>query len=400
MRMRTWPAVRNRASDEDRSLTFAAPVRAPNVREGLRKAPHHPVMVLVGIALFCVCVDAQQNDGPLLDKVEPQVRQPLKELPEAVVVETGRLVYTVSPLSSKGLLSQQIGDALDALLQRAKQAPIVGLRAFVAGSGDTRRVRSVVAEMFTARRLPMPVLTVVQAGALPGTGVQIVIEATGVSRQAGNPQGIALLSAQATDATDLPARVTPLVKKVLAELKADLAADGMEGKDVLRATCFVSSLEDHADARRAVSTEFPKAILNLVQPLRAPPHGLAQCEIVARIGGAIREAPSVTGGLSRVAMLRAPRVVLSGGQIAFGSREEDARLAYQRLGKVLAANGSSLRQAAWLSIYALSGPMGDQARRTGGEFLNRERPPAGVMLVIEDLPALDASFAVDVVAPL
>lgn len=354
---------------------------------------------LLGIALLSISVDGQQNDGPLLDRVEPQVRLPLKELPEAVVVETSRLVYTVSPLSSKGLLSQQIGDALDALLQRAKQAPIVGLRAFVAGSGDTRRVRSVVAEMFTARRLPMPVLTVVQAGALPGTGVQIVMEATGVSRQAENPQGIAFLYAQASDATDLPARVTPLVKKALSDLKADLTAAGLDGKEVLRATCFVSSLEDYAEARRAVSMEFPRAVANFVQPLRAPPHGLAQCAIVARLRGTARGAPAA-GGFSRVAIVRAPKVVLSGGQIAFGSREEDARLAYRRLGKVLEENGSSLRQAAWLSIYALSAPLGDQARRIGSEFLNGDKPPAGAILVCEDLPALDASFAIDVVAPL
>jgi enamine deaminase RidA (YjgF/YER057c/UK114 family) len=316
-----------------------------------------------------------------------------------VIAETSRLAFDVSPLSSKGLLSQQIGDALEALLQRAKQAPIVGLRAFVAGSGDPRRVRSAVAEMFTARHLPMPVLTAVQAGGLPGTGVQIVIEATGVSRQAAKAQGIAFLHAEASDATGLPARVTPLLRKVLSGLKTDLSASGIDGKDVLRATCFVSSLEDQADARRAISTEFPKASLNLVQPLRAPPHGLAQCEIVARIGGTARGAPPAAGQ-PRVAMIRARRVLLSGGQIAFGAREEDARLAYRRLGKVLEENGSSLRQTAWLSIYALTAPMGEQARRIGGESLNAGQPPAGAILVCEDLPALDASFAVDVVAPL
>ena len=360
----------------------------------------------LGIALFCDPGFGQQYDGPLLDKVEPQVRQSLKELPEAVVAETSRLVYTVSPLSSKGLLSQQIGDALDALLRQARSAPIVGLRAFVAGSGDTRRVRSLVGETFTARHLPLPVLTVVQAGALPGTGVQIVMEATGVSRQAENPQGIAFLHAQASDSTDLPARVTPLLKTALSELKADLAASGIDGKDVLRATCFVSSLADYADARRAVSTEFPRAAANFVQPMRAPPHGLAQCAIVARLRGTPREATAVSpgrteapaGGFSRTAVVRARRVVLSGDRIAFGSRGEDARLAFQRLEKVLEEHGSSLRQAAWLSIHALSGPLGDQARRIGGEFLNGNQPPAGVLLVCEDLPALDASFSVDVVA--
>jgi enamine deaminase RidA (YjgF/YER057c/UK114 family) len=367
------------------------------------------VAFLLGIAWLWVPVAGQQNEGPLLDRVETQVRQPLKDLPEAVVVETSRLLFTVSPLSSKGLLSQQIGNALDALLGQAKNAPIAGLRAFVAGSGDTRRVRTMVAETFAARHLPMPVLTVVHAGALPGTGVQIVMEATAASRQAENPQGIAFLNAQASDATNLPARVTPLVKQVLSELKTDLAGAGLDGKDVLRATCFLSSLEDYAEARRVVAAEFPKALLNFVQPLRAPLHGLVQCAIVARLRGTAREAPRgstgsaqapAAGGFSRVAVVRTGRLVLSGDQIAFGSRAEDARLAYQRLDKVLEENGSTLRQAAWLSIYALSDPMGERARRAGSEFMNRDKPPAGSLLVCEDLPALDASFALEVVAPL
>jgi len=158
-----------------------------------------------------------------------------------------------------------------------------------------------------------------------------------------------------------------------------------------------------------VAAEFPKAVQNFVQPLRAPPHGLAQCAIVARLRGTAREAPRgspgiapapAASGFSRVALVRGRRLVLSGGQIAFGSRAEDARLAYQRLDKVLEENGSGLRQAAWLSIYALSGPMGEQARHVGSEFLNREMPPAGALLVCEDLPALDASVVLEVVAPL
>src|ERR1700683_5364383 len=38
------------------------------------------------------------------------------ELPAAVTAETGRLAFQVTPLSSKGLLSQQTRDALKALL--------------------------------------------------------------------------------------------------------------------------------------------------------------------------------------------------------------------------------------------------------------------------------------------
>src|ERR1700733_4345140 len=68
------------------------------------------------------------------------------ELPAAVTAETARLAYQVSPLSSKGLLSQQTRDALKSLL-RSNRGTIVKLRAFVAGSGDLRRIGEIVGEM-------------------------------------------------------------------------------------------------------------------------------------------------------------------------------------------------------------------------------------------------------------
>jgi len=60
--------------------------------------------------------------------------------PATVTAETSRLVFHVSPLSAKGLLSQQLRDALKALLKSSGGASIVKLRALVAGSGDLRRV--------------------------------------------------------------------------------------------------------------------------------------------------------------------------------------------------------------------------------------------------------------------
>ena len=109
--------------------------------------------------------------------IEPptQVLPPLPDPPDAVVAETARLSFQISPLSNKGLLSQQIRDALKALLRDNHGAQIVKLRAFVAGSGDLRRVQTIVAEEFTDRKLPLPVLSTIQVGALPMTGAQIAI---------------------------------------------------------------------------------------------------------------------------------------------------------------------------------------------------------------------------------
>ena len=107
---------------------------------------------------------------PFAKKKKEEATQTLeapKEPPAAVTAETSRLIFQVSPLSAKGLLSQQVRDALKALLKSANGATIVKLRAFVAGSGDLRRVQAIAGEIFTERRLPLPALSVVQVGALP-----------------------------------------------------------------------------------------------------------------------------------------------------------------------------------------------------------------------------------------
>ena len=86
--------------------------------------------------------------------VEP-VTQTLEVLPDpplAVKVESSRLLFLVSPLSSKGLLSQQSKEALASLRRQARGATLVKLRAFVAGRGDARRISSIVSEQFTEWR--------------------------------------------------------------------------------------------------------------------------------------------------------------------------------------------------------------------------------------------------------
>ena len=103
-------------------------------------------------------------------KEPPEITQVLelpKDPPQAVVAQTERLVFQVSPLSSKGLLSQQIRDAIKALWNTSKGSQIVKIRAFVAGSGDMRRVPSVVSEMFAEKRLALPAVSVVQVGGFP-----------------------------------------------------------------------------------------------------------------------------------------------------------------------------------------------------------------------------------------
>src|SRR5579864_7677355 len=118
------------------------------------------------------------------------------EPPAAVMAETGKLTFHVSPLSAKGLLTPQVRDALKALERANGGAALVKLRAFVAGTGDMRRVATIVSEEFSDRKLPLPAVTTIQVGALPMEGAQVVIESIGVEKKTVNPNGLAFFAAQ------------------------------------------------------------------------------------------------------------------------------------------------------------------------------------------------------------
>src|SRR5580693_4220434 len=100
-----------------------------------------------------------------------------KDPPMVAVGESRRLIFQISPLSAKGLLSQQTREALKAILKANGGMPVIHIRAFVAGSGDLRRVPQIVSEVFREKKLPLPSVSVVQAGGLPLENAQVVIEA-------------------------------------------------------------------------------------------------------------------------------------------------------------------------------------------------------------------------------
>jgi enamine deaminase RidA (YjgF/YER057c/UK114 family) len=337
---------------------------------------------------------------------ETQVLQLPKEPPSALTAETRRLVFHVTPLSSKGLLSQQCRDALKWLLHSSNGATVVKLRAFVAGSGDLRRVRELVSETFSEHRLPLPVLSVVQVGALPLEGAQVVMESTAVAKKDVTPYGLVYISGQGITAGGPLDAVLPLAEQSLGRVATAVKAAGSEPGDVARVTCFLSSLARFADVRVLMESQYAGAALNLVQVQRAPSHAAAECEAVARLrwdtGTAIHmlnpEGLGQSPQLSQIALIGAPRVILTGSQEAFGFQDADARLAFERLQKSLVQEGGSLRAAAFTSMYPLSARISEQVRKIRGEFYDDARPPAGTILPFQGLPSMDAGFAVDVVA--
>ncbi len=364
------------------------------------RLPLRLVALVCGLSILALPAQKKKKEE------ETQTLQLPKELPTSVTGETRRLAFYVTPLTNKGLLSSQIRDSLKALSHAAGSDTVLKIRAFVAGSGDVRRVRDLVSEVFTDRRLPLPVLSLVRSGGLPLEGAQVVLEAIAQTRKEVNPNGLAFLSGQAVSTPNPADPVAPLMAQSLSALRGEVKAAGAEPADVLRVTCFLSSLEGLAPGRQLVETEYPRAARDFVQTQRAPGRAVAACEGVARLRSApasqLSFAPGqdVPGepGQSPVALVGARQVVLTGTQISFGYQEQDSRLAFDRLKKELDQSGVSLRDVAFAHYYPLSGGIAAQVRKIRGEVFDPAHPPAGTMLQFEGLPSMDAGFAVDVVA--
>ena len=338
----------------------------------------------------------QRKTKPKKDEITQTLQLP-QDLPGAVIGETRRLTFHVTPLSARGLLSAQVRDALKALTRETRGNPVLKIRAFVAGSGDLRRVRDLVSEVFTDRRQSLPALSLIRAGGLPLEGAQVVLEAIAAGKKEVSPQGLVFLSAPIATSDNPLDPVAPLAAQSLDSLKRTIKTAGSESSDVVRVTCFLSSLENLAATRKLVEADYPRAALNYVQTQRSPSRALAACEAVARLrwntGKRVHFQPET--GEPLAALVAAQRVVLTGTQVSYGFQEANSRLAFGRLLKVLEATGVSGRDVAFAHYYPLADILAAQVRKLRTEFVTAS---AGSLVLFEGLPGMDAGFAVDVVA--
>jgi enamine deaminase RidA (YjgF/YER057c/UK114 family) len=328
-------------------------------------------------------------------KKKPEVTQtlpPPRELPTAVLGATDRIIFQVSPLSGKGLLSQQTRDALHFLQHSANGATILKLRAFVAGSGDMRRIGEIIGELWADRHTPLPALSVIQTGALPLEGAQVIIESIAEVHKAVNPNGVAFLAGQPGESLD----------QSLGKLQGTLKQAGMDDSAMLHVTCFVRSLDESRDAQRMMTQRFPNASVNYVQMQREYVLPVAECEGIARAADAafsgVKFMLPAAPGYSQVVIVNGPKLVFSATQLAFGTQEGDVRLAFERLRKSITPLNARLETVAMSHFYLISRGLTDMLRTVRSEFYNKASPPASTMLPIEGLPSLDASLGVDVVA--
>jgi enamine deaminase RidA (YjgF/YER057c/UK114 family) len=361
---------------------------------------------LVALACGLAIAAGLAADKKKKKEEETQTLQLHKELPSAVLGETRRLTFHVTPLSAKGLLSAQVRDALKVLLREIGGNQVLKIRAFVAGSGDLRRVRDLVSEVFTDHRQPLPVLSLIRSGGLPLEGAQVILEAIASGKKEVNPNGLAFLSAPSAVSDNPLDPLAPLAARSLDNLRQAVKTAGSEPADVVRVTCFLSSLENLAATRKLVEAEYPRAALNYVQTQRSPTQAMAACEAVARlrrntgkplelINGEGSQQPT---GESQIALVAARQVVLTGTQVSFGYQEQDSRLAFGRVQKALEQAGAGYRDVAFAHYYPLSNGIANQVRKIRADVFDTSHPPAGSMLVFEGLPSMDAGFAMDVVA--
>jgi enamine deaminase RidA (YjgF/YER057c/UK114 family) len=326
------------------------------------------IALLAGVGYLAACSAYAQ--------LSPRIKPPKKEketdtqtlplppeTPVAVTAETGKLTFHVSPLSAKGLLTQQVHDALKALDRANNGATFVKLRAFVAGTGDMRRVATIVAEDFTDRKIPLPAVTTIQVGALPMEGAQVVIESISADKKTLNPNGLAFFPAQPT-----------------AELAAAAKA---RGATMVQLTCFVGDLSQVEGARTAVASAFPGATANFVQPTRLAVEPGTSCEGVGRL-----DKPGAGPA----------RLVFTATQMAFGDQDQALRLAYGRLGRALETVKAGYGDSLILNIYTLNRAAGDKAAALSTEFLGPSARAAKATQVVEGLPSLDATVAIEIMA--
>lgn len=312
------------------------------------------------IVLF-ICMSAlpASDSFAAKKKSKPEVTQVLelpKDPPLVAFGNSGRMVFHVSPLSANGLLSQQTRDALKAILKANGGANVVHLRAFVSGSGDVRRVSQIVSEVFSGRRMALPSISVIQAGALPLQSAQVVIEA------------ISETKAGAKSKTPTAGLGFLPVKE---SMDALVAAAG-SNKPVM-VSCFVSELTNPQQMLAEMAAKFPGAAINLVQMQRYGAGNAMKCEGITRGGSPAR-------------------LAFTGTRLAVGGEEDDIKQAFMRLYRDLREAGVAPEGIVSTHIYPISPAV--------GIMVNALLDIPGTMNLIpfEGLASLDASLAVESVA--
>ena len=124
---------------------------------------------------------------------------------------------------------------------------------------------------------------------------------------------------------------------------------------------------------------------------RSPADRFALCEAAGRLEAG--KAPVLS---AQTVVVKTPKVVFSGIQMAFGHEDPDLRLAFERLEKSLSSLvGTGSVVAA--RFYVMDGSLAEKLAVMGRDLFHRSAL-AGSAVEIEGLPSLDASAGMEVIA--
>ncbi len=318
----------------------------------------------------------RKNEEPK-SQVMPLPPQP----PMALKAETESLDFHLSPLLQAGGLAAQIRHSLNDLIRDTHGETILKLRAFVAGAGDARRVQAAVSELFTDHRLPLPVLTVVQVGALGEEPAKVVIEAVVSTRRVVNPNGLAFFAGEYSSS----------LAGALKQLQESAQAASVSPDHMLTATCLTSRLENFESIRAGIQAAFPHANVNLVQAVRDPANDNSICQAVGQLSQAPAEGPVVLLKERRIALVSARQLVFTGLQLSFGSFLDDAHEAFVRLQRAATAL-DPVEAPVEVNVFSLDPSGGSALRKT-----TSVPPSTFTVQTIEGLPSVDATAGIEAV---
>jgi enamine deaminase RidA (YjgF/YER057c/UK114 family) len=315
--------------------------------------------------------------------------------PAFVAVEASRLAFHVSPPSATPV------EAVDALLKLAGKARIQQVRAFIAASEDAEPVAGGIAKRFAGKRVPVPVIAVIRAARFIDPRARVTLESVEEAADARNPAGLAFISGQATqapfDANGPKIALTPLAVKSVASLRSALSGLNLVPEDVLRVTCFTSSMEDGVKVHGLVAAAFIHAAIDLMQAASAPDNSVVECEAVARLK---YKPPDPVQLVNPTGAAFAQAALVSPGKLVLTSAEPgvDPGDAFKRIAEILAAAGTSLGRV----FYAYAYPAGPRVlqiyRDARWNFLDRTRAPASTNLPFDGISAPGAAIGIQVIA--
>jgi hypothetical protein len=304
------------------------------------------------------------------------------ELPMALAADTIGLDFHISPLLTQGGLSVQIRQSLNDLIRETRGETIIKLRAFVAGAGDARRVQAQVSQIFTERKLPLPVLSIIQVGALGEERAGVVVEGVVSTRRPLNPNGLAFFAGEHGSSFNA----------ALKRLTESAAAASVRPANVLSCTCFTAQIEGYSSLRSAIQTAFPNAAINLVQPLRNPVSDGTSCEAIGQLSAPPADGPLVWLKSARATLVNSPQLVFTGLQLTFGSFLDDAHEAFSRLQRAAASVQAEVEAPVEVNAFSLDSYAGSALRKS-------TTVPESTfhMQTIEGLPAIDASAGIEAI---